>query len=279
MIDNEKIGVGVITCNRPKYLQNLLDTLKPCQHVIDELVVVNDGSLVEGIELSKGEWINNSSNLGVAKTKNKALKYLFEKNCKYIFLIEDDVTVKNKKVFEKYIEAFKKTGIRHFNYGPGTPFNRKQDTSFDIHNRHDLSSDSEPNPKIVIDYGSVKIALYEHVAGMFSFFERSVLESVGFLDERFYNAWEHVEHTYRIIKAGFHPPFWWFADIADSTNYISEFKDAIQNSAIAKNSELWMKSVYDGRDLYLQIHGHYPNQPPPSSKEDVVKILKKIKNG
>jgi hypothetical protein len=49
-----------------------------------------------------------------------------------------------------------------------------------------------------------------------------VLEQVGLIDERFYNAFDHVEHTYRIIKAGFHPNFWWFADVANSHDLLSD---------------------------------------------------------
>ena len=37
-----KIGVGIITCNRNDFLKGLLTSLP--KDVIDELVVVNDGS-------------------------------------------------------------------------------------------------------------------------------------------------------------------------------------------------------------------------------------------
>jgi len=277
-MNKEKIGVGVITCNRPNYVKRLLGNLNVCED-IDELVVVNDGESLPDSKELPGTWIENIKNLGVAKTKNKALQFLLNKSCKNIFLIEDDVIIKKPETFSVYIEAAKQTNIKHFNYGPGTPFNRKQTTTFDIHNRHELSTDAEANPKLIIDYKTVRIALYEHVAGMFSFFHNSVLEKVGLFDERFFNAWEHVEHTYRIIKAGFHPPFWWFADIADSETYIGEYKDAIQNSAISKNTDQWMLNVKKGQELYKQIHGHYPNQPPFATKDVVLQTLKRIKNG
>jgi GT2 family glycosyltransferase len=279
MNNKEKIGLGIITCNRSNYINVLLDSLKTSKSSFDHLVIVNDGKPVElKTHFDCQEFIENETNLGVAKTKNKALRRLNELDCKYIFLIEDDVIINDGSVFEKYILASNTSGIKHLNYGPGTPFNRKQTTNFDIHNRHELSSETEPNPKLIIDYKQIKIALYEHVAGMFSFFDRDVLTSVGFLDERFYNAWEHVDHTYRIIKANFHPPFWWFADIENSHNYISEHKDAIQNSSIAKDSD-WMANVKRGADLYNQIHGHFPNQPPRFTQQQVIETLKQIKNG
>ena len=273
----KKIGVGLVTCNRSHYLQSLLDSLKPCRDQINELVIVNDGKPV-AVELFKGEWILNEKNLGVGKSKNKAMKHLLDKGCDYIFIIEDDMVILDKDVFQKYIEAYKVSGIHHFNYGPGSPFNRKQDIEFDLHNRHELKQDSEPNPKLIIDYKSCKIALYEHTVAMFTFFTREVLEKVGLLDEEFYNAWEHVDHTYRIIKGGYHPPFWWFADIVDSQNYIREAEGAIDNSSIASKSEEWKKNVYGGREIYKRKHGHYPNQPPFVSQDEVIKKIKELKN-
>ena len=188
--------------------------------------------------------------------------------------------IKDATVFDKYIEAYKASGIHHFNYGPGSPFNRKQTIqNFDLHNRHLLDQHSEPNPKLIIEYNKgVKVALYEHTVAMFSFFTCEVLEKVGYIDEDFYNAWEHVDHTYRIIKAGYHPPFWWFADIANSADYLTEAPGAIDNSSIANKTEQWEKNVYGGREIYLKKHGHYPNQPPFVSKADVILTITKLKS-
>jgi len=271
-----KIGVGIITCNRPEYLSNLLRTIPITK--IDTLVVVNDGDVKNKLNLSyPGVWLQNEENLGVGKSKNKAMQYLYDKGCDYIFIIEDDMIIKDENVFDRYIQAYKKSGIHHFNYGPGSPFNRKQNIEFDLHNRHLLDQHSEPNPKLIVDYGDdVKVALYEHTVAMFSFFTREVLEKVGYIDDAFYNAWEHVDHTYRIIKAGYHPPFWWFADIADSVNYLTEAPGAIDNSSIANKSDQWAKNVYGGREIYLKKHGHYPNQPPYNTKQDVLNVLKKL---
>jgi GT2 family glycosyltransferase len=277
-MSNKKIGVGIITCNRPDYLRQLLNSLVPCEKEIDHLVIVNDGKPNTEFDLSQGEWIENDDNLGVGKSKNKALKYLLDKKCDYIFLIEDDMIVLDSSVFKQYIEASSVSGIQHFNYGPGSPFNRKQTIQdFDLHNRHLLKQDTEPNPKLILDYKVCKIALYEHTVAMFSFYTKKVLEQVGLLDENYYNAWEHVDHTYCIIKAGYHPPFWWFADLANSHELLTEAPGAIDNSSIANKSDQWHKNVYEGREVYLKKHGHYPNQPPFVTKEQVITALKKIK--
>jgi len=272
----EKIGVGIITCNRKDYLVNLLESIANRNDL--ELVVVNDG---DPLEIPGWNYyvINNETNLGVGKSKNKAMQHLLDKGCDYIFIIEDDMIVLDDTIFEKYIQASKVSGIQHFNYGPGSPFNRKQTISnFDLHNRHLLDQHSEPNPKLVIEYGNdIKVSLFEHTVAMFSFFTRKVLEEVGLIDENYYNAWEHVDHTYCIIKAGYHPPFWWFADIYESHKYLTEAPGAIDNSSIANKTEQWEKNVYGGREIYKQKHGHYPNEPPYVTKDQVIQKLKDIR--
>ena len=165
-----RIGVGIITCNRPDYLKGLLDTLEQCYDTIDELAIVNDGKPLDNFNLKKGVWLNNPENLGVGKSKNKAMRHLLDQKCDYIFIIEDDMLILNKDIFIKYIDAHKASGIHHFNYGPGSPFNRKQSIQFDLHNRHLLNQNSEPNPKMILDYGTSKISLFEHTVAMFSFF-------------------------------------------------------------------------------------------------------------
>ena len=274
-----RIGVGIITCNRQDYLTNLLASIKECE-VINELVIVNDGKHFESLEFEKPySYLLNETNLGVAKSKNKAMRHLLDKGCDYIFIIEDDMVILDNSIFNRYIEAHKASGIHHFNYGPGSPFNRKQVIKdFDLHNRHLLDQDTEPKPKLVVDYNTAKVSLFEHTVAMFSFFTKDVLEEVGLIDENYYNAWEHVDHTYCIIKAGYHPPFWWFADLYDSHKYITEAPNAINNSSIANNKEQWEKNVYSGREVYKKKHGHYPNQPPFVTKESVIQTLRQIKH-
>ena len=272
----EKIGIGIVTCNRPDYLKKLLKSIVNCNWA--EFIIVNDG---DKLELPGYNYYihNNEKNLGVGKSKNIAMKHLIDKGCEYIFIIEDDVVILDELVFDKYIQASKVSGIQHFNYGPGTPFNRKQCIqNFDLHNRHELSNISTPNPKLTIEYKeTVLIDLYEHCAGVFSFFTSQILDRVGLNDESFYNAWEHVDHTYRIIKENGHPPFWWFADINDSDKFLRVVEDAIKDSKTASNKELWFDNIKAGREIYMQKHGFYPNMCPNSTKDEVVKNLKEIK--
>jgi glycosyltransferase involved in cell wall biosynthesis len=275
----EKIGVGIVTCDRPEYLKNLLNSIDACESEIDEIVVVDDGKKQTAHTVFDGTIIGTTGRTGVAKAKNLAIENLLGKDCDYIFIIEDDMIVIDKSVFQQYIKAHKISGIHHFNYGPGSPFNRKQKIkNFDLHNRHLLDQHTEPNPKLTINYKDCTIALYEHTVAMFSFFTKEVLQDVGLIDERYYNAWEHVDHTYEIIKKGYHPPFWWFADLANSHELLTEAPGAIDNSSIANKTDEWQKNVQSGMEIYKEKHGHYPNQPPYVEKDEVVNMLKTLKS-
>jgi glycosyltransferase involved in cell wall biosynthesis len=267
-MEKEKIGVGVITCNRVPCLVEIITSLRKCKPTIDNLIVVNDGDYLDDMQLPD-DWVflQNQTNQGVAKSKNKAIKHLFDEDCKYIFIIEDDMLIKDETVFTQYVNAYKETGIHHFNYGPGSPFNCKI-----------INNINTPNPRLIVDYKECKIALYENPAAKFSFFTSTLIEEgLGYMCEDFDNYWEHISSTNYIIKAGYHPPFWWFADLANSHLLIGEYPNETKIPAIDKEDETWKNRVISGREIYKNKHGYYPNQTPSSTKEEVLEILKSLK--
>jgi GT2 family glycosyltransferase len=285
-----KVGLGIVTCNRSKYLEKCLESVKNCiikHNNIDYTVLVNDGESdlskelyndIDGCGYIK-DYIHNSKNLGVGKSKNILLRKMLDAGCEHIFIIEDDCIITDGNVFKKYIDTANRSGILHLCYGPGSPLNLKQDNNVDIYNRDKLSTILEPNPKLIIDYGNdIGVALYQHCVGMFCYFHRSVLEKVGLFDETYYNAWEHCDHTLEIINAGYHPPFWWFADIKDSDKYLAPAdEDHIKNSIIAKDSPKWKQNVEDGMKHFTKKHGKNIGQIPVAPQEYVVNWLRNRK--
>lgn len=275
----EKIGVGITTCNRTHFFEECFNSID--LNAIDYLVVVNDGKPFPFNSSSeKVIFIQNETNLGVSKTKNKIFKTLLEKNCDHIFTLEDDCIITDSAVFSKYIETSKVTGLKHFNFGPGSPWNRVQEDPTvvgDLSRRHLSSQTGAPKPKLIIEYNSnVSISLFEHVVAMFCYFNAASLRDVGLLNEEFYNAWEHVEHTLRYIKKGYYTPFWWFADVTGSEKFIKEAKNEKANTSLAKNEEQFMKQVQDGLKVFYNLHGTVPSQIRPEPELEVINILKQI---
>lgn len=271
-----KIGIGVITCNREHFFKQCIEKIPD----VDTIIVVNDGNSysVDSYPKKVKEVLQHSQNKCVGISKNEAMRYLIQDDCDHIFLCEDDVLIKNPEVCTQYIKTAEATGIWHLNYALQGPANRKQTQQgpMNIDQRAQLSQDSEPNPRQVVEYdGGIELALYPNSVGAFTYFYRGVIKAVGYHDEKFRNAWEHVEHTYRIIKLGLHPPFWWFADIAKSWEYIGDVPNCINESSIARTPE-WHENFKNGMEWYRYKHGWIPQQTPDTSPQQVLDILGRI---
>jgi glycosyltransferase involved in cell wall biosynthesis len=255
-----KIGVGIITCDRPDYLKKLVKSLDGIS--IDKLIIINDGEKqLDGDKIKIHN--NNPSKQGVGKSKNQALKYL--KDCDYIFLLEDDIVIRDKTVFEKYIEASKLSGIQHFNFA--------------FHGVDNYLPNGQPAVRLKLDYSpTVSVCLYPNVYGAFSIYTNRCIEEVGSMDEFYYNAMEHVDHTAAIIKAGMHPPFRWFADIADSNKYIEEIDSAHSGSEIRRDQK-WIENFHKAAVHFAQKFGFDVRNPyaTTASKEETISTIKQIK--
>jgi len=259
---NSKIGIGIITCNRPEYFSKLLDSLPD----IENIVVVNDGKPYENqVYSSKIKTIiQHQKNRGVGKSKNDALKYLLANKCKHIFLFEDDIALKNTSLLEKYIKAGEVSGILHFNYA--------------YHGKLNRNDDGSPKIRKIIKYNDINIALHFHLTGALSYFKDEVLKNIGLIDERYKNILEHVDHTYQIIKYGYHPPFRWFADLEDSFTSIQELDIYFANSIINPNNKRKLKYKIYLNYLYFALkNGCRPSRIPLVDDVELVKELEKIR--
>ena len=264
MHTSNKIGLGIITCGRPAGLQKALTSL-PWER-LDRVVVVNDGApvspeILREVGHGRAELLQNDTNLGVGKSKNRALRHLLQAGMDHLFLMEDDIFVKDASVFEQYVEAARITGIQHLNFSQHGPKNK--------------SSDGIPDPVTTIDYGLLRIALHRHCVGAFSYYSRSCLETAGLMDEDFYNGGEHLEHTYRILRAEFHPPFWFFADVNRSEELLGDEPWAVTQSLIASRADQ-AELVQRSDALFQAKHGHLVGRIPVAGKGAVMWSLRRI---
>jgi len=264
-----KIGVGIITCDRLEFFvkcaKSVINNLQ--KYKDHELVIINDG--YKKLETPNVNCINTSGRIGVGKAKNLAFKELLSKGCDHIFLIEDDIIIKDSNVFKAYIDAKEKTGIQHFMFGYHGPANKNG------------ISGGKPVPRFVVNYGNgLEIAINQHSVGAFCYYSKQVLGEVGLIDEDFVNAFDHVDHDYRIAKAGYCTPYWNWPDLANSIDYLEEIECSENSSTIRPNKD-WKENILKGAEHFQKKHGHSPawqNAVPDSSKEQVIAILKQIKN-
>lgn len=194
------IGLGITTYERFDRFKESFEHVSKNLDNIDEILLVDDSSIRQRAEYGRyfdsvvSEKIRvavSDRNYGLAHSKNIILKHFYDRACDYIFTLEDDCNILDPSVFESYVDAHRKTGIHHFNFGAGTPLNRGR--------------------RKVTEINGYQIAIFPDLAGAFTFHTKELIEKVGFYDENFVNAWEHVDYTYRCALAGLTTPFWQFA--------------------------------------------------------------------
>jgi len=252
-------GVGIITYNREDYLHRLLNSLPAGLPT----VVVNDGE--ELSQIPNGvTYIKNEGNLGVGLSKNKALRHLMSNaDCEYLFLFEDDIYVKDHSVFDRYIEVIKETGIQHLNFSQHGVCNKNPYTG-------------EPNPAITIEYKNLRVPFYVACVGAFSAYTRKCIESVGYMDERYFNACEHVEHSHRVHLAGMAPGFWWYADALDSQNLLGDHGWSVETSTIHQRDDA-RENIRNADIVFKETYGVTPREMSRGTLDTFLQQLKEIR--
>jgi len=258
------IFLGIITCNRSKFFKQCYESVKNIKN-LDFLAVVNDGE--EDIDVDENVfYVKNKKNIGVGKSKNILFKKAIEVGADHIFIMEDDIIVKNAEVLNEYIRAKNVTGIQHFCFAYHGPANKNG------------ISGGKPAPKFIIDYGDIKVSINTHSVGAFCYYSKEVLDKVGIIDEKFVNAFEHVEHSYRIAKDGYTTPYWNWSDLANSTDYLDEIECSEKSSTIRPRKD-WQKNIENAALYFKEKHGVLPawqNCVPNTSEADVKNIMKDI---
>lgn len=260
----EKIGVSIITCNRKDFLLKLIDSLNGCKY--DELVIINDGEKLDIPHLNQ-YIVNNDTNLGVAKSKNKAFQHLLDAGCDYIFLIEDDMKIKRKDIFQAYINASKKSGVEHMMFAYHGPANKNG------------ISGGIPCPRLIVNYGDFTLSLNQHCVGAFCYYTRESLETCGLIDEKFENAFDHVSHSYELYLKGFSTPYWWWADLGNSLDYIEEQACSENSSSIKtpEKMEKWRNNINSSCNYFKEKFGVFPfgvDGVKDTPEEVVIELLK-----
>ena len=261
-MQKSKIGVGIVTYNRPDFFKKCYDSL-PLDK-IDHIVVVNDGKPLP-FDIKTGTLIQHDINKNVGESKNDAMSHILDLNCDYIFTLEDDIIIKDPLIFEKYINASKESGIQHFNFG--------------FSQRENLDSNHKPIWKKIVEYKNNKIVLTENILGAFTFYTKKALRTVGLHHKDFNKGHgDHLELTYRAYKHGLTTPFWWFADLYGSWDMIENQSNFTTDSKV-RNPETIQKYFNEARDIFKKLHGIDIFEIPRLNETQIIEILKKIKNG
>lgn len=260
MYNNEKICVGIITYNRKDTFKRLFETILNCNY-IDNIVVVKDKELdyqdahPKNYNDPRYEFIQMINSSGIAQNKNEVLKKFISNNDDHVFIIEDDINIKNIDVFKRYIDTAKYFKLEHLNFC----------RSFDT-----MVSHAYVQPFTTVNGNNeYALDLFLRLSGDFSYFTKNAIEKAGLYDERYINAFDHCEHSYRMSMLGFYTPFNAFADIHDSTQYLED----TGTTTTIEQSEYHKRCIYNGANLFAKTYGIRMNAIPIPSKNQIVSFL------
>ena len=234
-----KAAVGITTYNRPDFAKQSIDSVFTYLSKLNlPIAIYNDGSSPEfEDEYNKifqnitGVIIfNEKVNRGVAVAKNRLLRWMMdETDAEYFFLLEDDILIKSPEAVTGYIDVCEKQGMHHLAFA-----------------HHCGANDG----LMVKEIGNVQY--YKNIVGAWCVYTRKSIETVGYMDENFYNAWEHVEHTLRIILADLMPGSgaWNFPDAKNSIDWVEQIQNPrtsihVEEKAISEGERYWRESHPD----------------------------------
>lgn len=256
---SEKIGVGITTYNQEDYFQALYNSID--QSYIDELVVVNGGD--EYKNKYDCHWIQHNKNVSPSVCRNDCATFLMNRDCDHIFLIEDDMIIKNPEIFHEYIQASKESGIKYFAFvstsaGAGEPYKR--------------------TPRITIEYNSdIALNFYHNTCNEFTYHHKSCFEEVGLYDGNMRDAFD-IDLAYRESLLGkWSSPFWWFADIKNSDDWIQNNPNAVSRLQSDRPDGSREEIIGKIWEYFHSKHGLHVPQIPNCSKEEFLRSIKEIR--
>jgi hypothetical protein len=254
---SNKIGIAIITCEREDFFSNLIESIDPD---VGTIYVINSGTTkYENVpDYCEVHNFSKAKKTPVGVAKDMALRMMYQAGHEFLFVLEDDIIIKDNNVFDAYVTAHLETGISHFNFhGHGLPDNGNHESRNDIEYENGVS-----------------VSFFNEILGAFSFFHQGIVKHIGYHESRLavLNAFEHVEYTYRIVKARLTTPYRWFADLTNSLQYIGDQTENHKGSIIRRTPE-WIENFNSARTIFKEVHGYDPVQVPDTSAEKVMEEL------
>jgi GT2 family glycosyltransferase len=251
-----KIGLGLVAFGRPDYLDQCLESIKTYNYGGATTFLVHidfkDEDTSNSLEAicvkHEVPYYKSPINVTVGPSKNFLFKYLLDKGCDHIFVMEEDILLIHPNVCHHYITEAKRVGVEHMNFALHGGRNTGQKKL------HKLRE-------------GVYVTVYPNCVGAWSYYTRHCLETVGLMDENFKNAWEHVEHTYRIIEKGMSTPFWYFIDHPVSHMLLKEIPGSGPGSSIGKLAD-HQDNIKAGQAYWIHKHGMWLAPKPSDVKID-----------
>lgn len=195
--------------------------------------MTNDNKIIlcTNQEVKSDEMIVIKADTNIAKSKNMIIKKARELGAEYLFMLEDDVLIKDPLVFDYYLDKMEKYGLGMINYGFNKASNRVLKTI--------------PNPSMIVKINE---------NGEEEYFSRFPSSTLLILDlkkvEELFNEnlllYENEEFFQRCSQKGHHPFNGFYFDLPKSWQYFESTNEEtmrVKNTALLNEDNKRMKEA------------------------------------
>lgn len=263
-IFKDKTAVCIITCNREDMFKKAYESID--KDAVGKIFVVNAGDRYTSYPEDAEVVLCLRSPTPVGQAKNKGLRAMHDMGYEYLFLMEDDVTIKNNKVFEEYILTAADSGLW------------AAQLSYGLHGGvagGNLSPEGNPIKRATVKYTTKQVDFYRNAFQAFTLIHANVLKFGAWYAEDFINAGEHLFQHCQMFKRKLGTPFWHFGDIYNSHEYIEDQDVNHERSEIRRQPD-FMKNFSHSWQLLKHKLGVMPNEIADTGQEALMSILENI---
>jgi|TARA_R110000772_G_scaffold4410_8_gene15669 glycosyltransferase involved in cell wall biosynthesis len=245
----------IVTYNREPLLKRVLESIDPTQ--FDDIIIVRDGGgqpydpAVEKVVSENFSYLPQTENIGVGRCKQIGIDHaLTTTTSDHIFIIEDDILIKDNKVWDYYVDFSSRSGVHHTNWN-----------DYRYH-----------GSRFEVDYDGIKGIVTKDVEGAFSYFHRNVFKFCEF-PVTMKNAFEHISVEVQLIEKDLLPPFWYFICPKDS----GDFLEHIGEESTITGKPNYTENYQEAHTAFVSKHGFNIGQIPDVGDDVVLERLKFLK--
>jgi GT2 family glycosyltransferase len=208
MTDYPKAFISILNWN------GLVDTLECLESVYKmdypnfEVIVVDNASSDDSVSVIKEKYpqailIESKENIGFTGGNNIAMRYAMEHDAEYVWLLNNDTTVERDAMtaLMRVAQSSPSIGLIssqvHYHSIPDIPQFAGSYVDWElleIEVSHSKKTKADP----IFQTGS-DVCLW----GTALLIKRSVIDNIGYLDDRYFAYWEDTDYSIRSLKAGY----------------------------------------------------------------------------
>lgn len=252
----DKKTLVIVTFNREELFKKVIESVDPSE--FEQIIIVKDGGgapyspEVESVLHKNFVYIHQPENVGVGRCKQAGIDFALSEypDSDHIFVIEDDVLIKDNAVWEHYIDFSKKSGVWHTNWNDY----RYHGTRFEV------------------DFEGTKGIVTKDVEGAFSYFHKNMFKFCEFPSDM-KNAFEHISVELQLIEKDLLPPFWYFVCPKGS----GELLEHIGAESTITGKPSYTENYQNAHKAFVARHKIEINKIPELGDEVALERLKFLK--